>query len=117
MFFLEDINMSVMIIIYIIKCIIYGITINIIIENKGYEENWFFYGAIFGTLAIFVALSKPVNPTVYVTRGELSEEMKKLVDIYFDTEKNKSELDKWHCQCGRTNASYVGTCGCGRKRV
>ncbi len=30
-----------------------------VIENKGYEENWFWWGFFFGFLAFIAALAKP----------------------------------------------------------
>ncbi len=42
----------------IIGGIIWGVVVNKVIENKGYEENWFWWGFFFGIFALIVALTK-----------------------------------------------------------
>ncbi len=42
----------------IVGCI-FGFATNAIIRNKGYQENWFWWGFFFGFIAMLVALSKP----------------------------------------------------------
>ena len=43
----------------IIWGIIWGFATNAIIHNKGYDENWFWWGFFFGIFALIVALTKP----------------------------------------------------------
>ena len=51
----------------IIGGIIWGIVVNKVIENKGYEENWFWWGFFFGIFALIIALTKQsVNTTKVV---------------------------------------------------
>lgn len=38
---------------YIIYGIIWGIVCNKVIENKGYNDNWFWWGFFFGIFAFF----------------------------------------------------------------
>lgn len=45
----------------IISAFIFGVATKIVIENKGYEDNWFIYGFLFGFIALLVAMSKPEN--------------------------------------------------------
>lgn len=40
-------------------CVIWGVVTNKVIENKGYSENWFWWGFFFGLIALIVALTKP----------------------------------------------------------
>ena len=40
----------------IIGGIIWGIVVNKVLENKGYKEDWFWWGFFFGILAVLVAL-------------------------------------------------------------
>lgn len=101
----------VYLLIYCVYGSIWGIVVKKVIENRGYRENWFWWGFFFGFFALIVAITKPQKPkeaydnlTVgrdYVFRG------------FGDA--GKDELpDSWKCQnCGKINASYVGTCGCG----
>ena len=49
----------------IVQGIIFGIATNAIISNKGYDENWFWWGFFFGLIAMLVALSKPEYKAVY----------------------------------------------------
>lgn len=44
--------------------IIFGVVTNIVIENKGYEENWFWWGFLFGVFALIVACTKPSKVVV-----------------------------------------------------
>lgn len=44
--------------------IIFGVVTNIVIKNKGYEENWFWWGCLFGVFALIVACTKPSKVAV-----------------------------------------------------
>lgn len=46
-------------IIWAVQGAIWGFATNKIVENKGYDENWFWWGFFFGLIALLVALSKP----------------------------------------------------------
>ena len=55
--------------------IIWGVVVNKVIENKGYEENWFWWGFFFGFFALIVALTKQnVNTTKVVIESSLQNE-------------------------------------------
>lgn len=45
----------------ILPCCIWGWAVNKVIKNKGYDENWFWWGFFFGLIALIVALTKPQN--------------------------------------------------------
>ena len=45
----------------IIWGIIWGFATNAIIHNKGYDENWFWWGFFFSIIAVIVAATKPEN--------------------------------------------------------
>lgn len=49
----------VVLIVGIVQGIIWGIATDKIIENKGYKENWFWWGFFFSFFAVIVALTKP----------------------------------------------------------
>lgn len=49
----------IIILVGIIQGIIFGVATEKIIENKGYEENWFWWGFFFSFLAVIVAATKP----------------------------------------------------------
>ena len=99
---------------YIVAVIIWGVVwgfaTKTIINNKGYDENWFWWGFFFGFIATIVAACKPENHQHYdyMTSSVLSkttEEIRKN-DII-----NKGG---WQCtRCRRTNPNYTGTCSCG----
>jgi len=44
--------------------IIFGIVTNKVIKNKGYKENWFWWGCLFGVFALIVACTKPSKVAV-----------------------------------------------------
>lgn len=48
---------------YFILGILWGIATNKVIENKGYQENWFWWGFFFNFIGFVVALTKPENRT------------------------------------------------------
>lgn len=52
-------NIIIAIITWCIPGIIFGIATNAVIRNKGYDENWFWWGFFFMAIAMFVAFSKP----------------------------------------------------------
>lgn len=45
---------------------IWGVVTRNIIRNKGYKENWFWWGFLGGLIAVIVALSKPDISNKYV---------------------------------------------------
>lgn len=106
---------TIMIVYLLIYCIygsIWGVVVNKVIENRGYRENWFWWGFFFGFFALIVAFTRPQNLRTaddgfatgkdYVFRG------------FGNTEKSDEIPGAWKCQnCGKVNAGYVGTCGCG----
>lgn len=55
--------------------VVWGLIVKSVIENKGYQENWFWWGFFFGIIALIVALTKPdVNTTKAMV--ELEPEVK-----------------------------------------
>lgn len=91
--------------------VFFGFATNAIIENKGYTENWFWWGFFFGLLALIVALTKPQRVTHSQYRGG---------GLYQSAESAyKQQMlaeGGWKCSCGRVQASYVSTCSCGVSR-
>ena len=98
--------MILVIVIFIIQGIIFGIATDTIVSSRGYDENWFWWGFFFGLIAMLVALSKPECRVVYAEQP------------YNDTGKSSRSVsdpdNDWKCTCGRVNSKYVGTCACGK---
>lgn len=95
-------------IIYAAQGIAFGIAANSIIENKGYNDNWFWWGFFFGFIALLVALSKPEVPKVSYSENLLLKKVE-----------NDNILNNggWKCcYCNSINASYVTSCSCGRNK-
>ena len=46
---------------FIIWGVIWGYATKAVINNKGYEESWFWWGFFFGFIALIVAATKPEN--------------------------------------------------------
>lgn len=112
--------LAVYLVSYCIWGSIWGWAVNKIIENKGYRENWFWWGFFFGIIALLVALTKPDMPRTTGDSGNyFGEDDSTLGKDYvfrgFGYERKLAEVPGgWRCQrCGQLNASYVGTCGCG----
>lgn len=112
--------MMVYLIIYCIQGSIWGWAVNKIIENKGYRENWFWWGFFFGLLALLVALTKPDLSRVSGESASHFEDTSSVVGKNYVFkgfgEERKVDYTKgeWRCtHCGTVNASYVGTCRCG----
>ena len=49
------------IIVLIIWALIWGFATKKVVENKGYSENWFWWGLFCGIIAFIVGLTKPHN--------------------------------------------------------
>lgn len=91
---------------YAVQGIIFGIAVNSVINNKGYDDNWFWWGFFFGFVALMVALSKPE-----VTRPSYSQ------SILMQKARQDNILNNggWTCSyCNTINANYVTSCSCGR---
>ena len=103
--------------IYIVQGIIWGWATNKIVENKGYNENWFWWGFFFGLIALIVALTKPdINgqqQTAYTPMyGNVSNNSSTLF-----REKRVASGTEWTCAyCHRINQAFVGTCACGHSK-
>ena len=105
----------------IIWGIIWGFATNAVINNKGYYENWFWWGFFFGFIALIVACTKPQmirqSSSDVSALSRLSQEGYRIGDRVADTKKPALPgPGDWRCACGLINASYVGTCGCGKSR-
>lgn len=112
--------MLYVIIVYIIQGLIFGVATQSVIDNKGYDENWFWWGFFFGIIALLVALGKPVSRAYEATSSDYLEG----VDGKFSREGEKRHVSRvlesggWKCHfCNRTNPSYTGTCACGRTKA
>lgn len=46
---------------FIIWGVIWGYATKAVINNKGYDDNWFWWGFFFGFIALIVAVAKPEN--------------------------------------------------------
>lgn len=107
-------------VIYGIYGSIWGWAVKKIIENKGYRENWFWWGFFFGFIALLVALTKPDLPRTTNDTGNYFGEGDSIVGRGYvfrgfgNEAKTTSVPGGWRCpRCRTVNAGYVGTCGCG----
>ena len=109
--------MTVYIISAIIWGIVWGIATNAIIQNKGYNENWFWWGFFFSIIAALVAISKPENRKSYDYSNDSSSLGNGGSFYTREYQDNKVLSDGgWKCICGRLNNSFTGTCACGRTK-
>lgn len=105
---------------FCIGCTIWGVVVNKVIENKGYQENWFWWGFFFGFLALIVALTKQNAPAITSDTASYFDNPRTVLgkDYVFKgfgyNGQDRQTAGTWECRhCGKINASYVGTCGCG----
>lgn len=105
--------------IIIIRGCIWGFATKIIIENKGYDDNWFWWGFFFGIIALIVACARP---DCYINTGKFVQPMSNVdrikVQKVQEQERNEDTLAAggWQCLCGRVHASYVSSCSCGKSK-
>ena len=108
----------------LVYAVLMGFTTKIIINNKGYDDNWFWWGFWFGVFAVVVACAKPQN--IKYTSSSINSQSSGLYN-YRSSDSYSKESDRirnreilnaggWQCPCGRVNASYVSTCTCGRNK-
>lgn len=110
----------VYLLVYCVYGAIWGVVVNKVIENKGYRENWFWWGFFFGFFALIVALTKQnISRTTGDTNFYFSDSSSIVGKDYssrgFAYEGRTDQVPGgWRCRhCGKINAGYVGTCGCG----
>ena len=89
---------------------VFGIATQNIIDNKGYDEKWFWWGFFFGFLAVLVALSKPENHAYQSSNPTWMQPSSNTRD------EDVLKQGGWKCTCGRVNPSYTGTCVCGKRK-
>lgn len=101
----------IIVLLYLLSCVMWGVLTAKVISDKGYQKNWFWWGFFFGFIALVVAIIKPVyNPSIFSKTLQAQKNAKEKVIL------NQSLLENggWKCTCGRVNAKYVTTCPCGQ---
>ncbi len=98
--------------------VIWGIVTNKILENKGYDDNWFWWGFFFGIFAVIVAASKPKAPeSTPVSYYHFDESSNSGNGRFNISRGGYDKNDSWKCRkCGRINPLYTGTCACGNTK-
>ena len=104
-------NAIIGIVLVIIQGIIFGFATQSVIDNKGYYENWFWWGFFFGLIAFVLACAKPQNIRHSPYQG--GGLYQSADDLY-----KKQILNEggWKCSCGKVQASYVSSCSCGKSK-
>lgn len=106
---MEVLFIVIIIIVYIIQGVFWGNITNKVIEDKGYYDNWFWWGFFFNWIALLVAFSKPVKIK------DTSYDDGMLLEKWNDG--NKHNNGRWECAfCHLVNESIVSTCACGKDR-
>lgn len=116
--------LSVMFIVYaLIGCLWGGITSKLAKDKKLTSGVWFWCGflsaflsGVFGGFLTGFIGGLPAVIVIIMFPEYNVEEAKQEVEnklIAIDNEKRLQETG-WRCSCGNLNASYTGTCSCGR---
>jgi len=102
---------------------IWGKAVNKVLYDKGYTEDWFWWGFFFGWIPLVIACLMPekvitVNEdenyfgsdepiVVHNNAADGSDDSKKTLEI-------TQVPNGWKCPvCGEMNAGYADTCSCG----
>ncbi len=107
-------------ILWLIGCIAFGVATKVLNKQKGYSGG-FWWGFFFGVIGIVIVLVRPEKVSNTYSYSDIERHdgeptaLEKLA-----REKRKEEAmasGGWKCiQCGRVNANYAGTCGCGMSK-
>lgn len=97
-----------------INCVIWGVVTYVINTNKGYEGG-FWWGFFLEIIGLIVVLCKPDNHSrVDLTSSPLLLMSEGGVIVSSSEDQSILASGGWRCRkCGRVNASFIGTCGCG----
>lgn len=94
--------------VYCVYGTVWGVAVNKVIENKGYRENWFWWGFFFGFLALIVALTKQNVPRTTNDTDSYFKDTSSVVgkDYIFKGFGYEGKVDQvpggWRCQhCGK----------------
>ncbi len=103
---------------WMIGCISCGVATKVLNKEKGYSGG-FWWGFFLGVIGIIIVLVRKEKPTF--SYGDIKKDDKELTALEkLAIEKRKEEAlasGGWKCiQCGRVNANYTGTCGCGMSK-
>ena len=106
---MEGLWIFVVIIVYVINGLFWGSMTQNVADRKNLGDGWFKWGFFFGLTAWIIASSKEENH--YQGYREPFQG--------FSRPKAAARPDAtlWHCDCGRDNPAYVGTCACGRTKA
>ncbi len=99
---------------YAIAGVVFGCAANAIVHNKGYDENWFWWGFFFTWIALIVAACKPqvTDEVSMLYRSSLSRNL----DRSYVKGTPAAPAGFWKCECGSSNPPNIGTCSCGMRR-
>lgn len=99
--------------------ILWGKVTQNIIYNKGYENNWFWWGFWFGVFAVIVACTKPqLPPPTYSNPNFYSSPRAPSPRPSLSTANTKPlSRDDWQCSCGRSHPPFVTSCVCGKSKL
>ena len=105
----------------IISSVFWGWATQKIIDNKGYDTNWFWWGFFFGLIAFIVACARPRKSSNNYSTPKYGYNTSLFSDKPTErsssgTHRTNMQGNGWRCTCGRVNAHYTGTCACGRTK-
>lgn len=100
--------------IYLIYGLIWGYVCRAVVRNKGYYDDWFLWGFIFGIFAFLVAISKPAIQQIqpmYPVQPSIAPQSTNSTNL------NLLNNDRRVCpKCKKTNEKYITSCSCGEEK-
>lgn len=99
---------------FIIWGTIWGVVCNKVIKNKGYDENWFWWGFFFNIIAVIIAFSKP-----QVQNNSMNSQYDTVLSSVAEEIRVKEYLKDggWRCiKCNTVNPHYKDRCSCGQTK-
>lgn len=113
-------------VVVLVQAIIFGFATKRVIEDKGYDDDWFWWGFFFGLIALVVALAKPQKIDYFSYSGQPYQptytSYQNAYGSNVSNAANKVHNEQlltnggWKCSCGRVLASYVSSCSCGKSK-
>ncbi len=97
-------------VIILAEAVVFGYATQVVIQHKGYDKVWFWWGFFFGLIALIVACLRPRNKDYSPAVGVVPQSEAQAHDAQILADGG------WTCSCGKVHAGYVSSCSCGKQK-